>query len=97
VRLALGMDPQSAAFTPSNDLWRLQNDMLRVQQVQSEHSERLARLERQREEDARVKSVWGTSSPFPSVLGGTPQQGWTSVDRSGILANLLSTTATSSE
>jgi hypothetical protein len=49
--------------------------MLRVQQTVVDHSERLARLERQRDEDARLKSVWGTSSPFPSVLSGTPQQG----------------------
>jgi ubiquitin carboxyl-terminal hydrolase 4/11/15 len=73
------MDPQSAAFTPSSaaytprDDWRL--DMLRVQQTVVDHSERLSRLERRQEEDARMKSVWGTSSPFPGVLSGTPQQG----------------------
>ncbi|KAF2763298.1 UCH-domain-containing protein [Pseudovirgaria hyperparasitica] len=48
--------------------------MLRFQQVQSEHGDRLSRLERRHDDDARLKSVWGTSSPFPSVLGGTPQQ-----------------------
>jgi len=72
------MDPQSQAFTPyssNNDTWRLQSEVSRVQQVQVEHAERLARLERRQDEDARVKSVWGNSSPFPSVLSGTPQQG----------------------
>lgn len=72
------MDPQSQAFTPyssNNDTWRLQSEVARVQQVQVEHAERLARLERRQDEDARVKSVWGNSSPFPSVLSGTPQQG----------------------
>jgi hypothetical protein len=75
------MDPQSAAFTPSSaaftsrDDWRL--DMLRVQQTVVDHSERLSRLERRQDEDARMKSVWGTSSPFPGVLSGTPQQGET--------------------
>lgn len=69
------MDPQSAAFTPRDDLWRWQTEMLRVQQVQADHAERLMRLERRQEDDARMKSVWGTASPFPSVLGGTPQQG----------------------
>lgn len=69
------MDPQSVAFTPRDDIWRFQADMLRVQQTQADHAERLMRLERRQEDDARIKSVWGTSSPFPSVLTGTPQQG----------------------
>lgn len=72
------MDPQSQAFTPyssNNETWRLQSDLVRVQQLQAEHGERIARLERRQEDDARMKSVWGQSSPFPSVLSGTPQQG----------------------
>lgn len=73
------MDPQSQSFTPyssNNDTWRLQSDVARIQQVQHEHSERIARIERRQDEDARMKSVWGSNSPFPSVLsGGTPQQG----------------------
>lgn len=73
------MDPQSQAFTPyssNNDVWRLQTDVARIQQAQHEHGERIARLERRQDDEARVKSVWGNSSPFPSVLsGGTPQQG----------------------
>lgn len=79
------MDPQSQSFTPSSvnsntETWRLQGDVVRVQQVQAEHAERIARLERRQDEDARVKSVWGNQSPFPSVLstggaGGTPNQG----------------------
>lgn len=81
------MDPQSQSFTPfggssssgGGEPWRLQNDVMRLQQVQSEHSDRIGRLERRQDEDARVKSVWGNQSPFPSVLsggaGGTPNQG----------------------
>jgi hypothetical protein len=69
------MDPQSAAFTPRDDIWRFQSEMLRVQQTQSDHAERISRLERRQDDDARMKSVWGTSSPFPGVLSGTPQQG----------------------
>jgi ubiquitin carboxyl-terminal hydrolase 4/11/15 len=68
------MDPQSVAFQPRDDIWRFQDEMLRVQQNQAELSDRVSRLERQREDDSRLKNVWGTSSPFPSVLGGTPQQ-----------------------
>lgn len=72
------MDPQSQAFTPyssNNDTWRMQTDVARIQQIQTEHAERIARLERRQDDDARMKSVWGNSSPFPSVLSGTPQQG----------------------
>ena len=72
------MDPQSQSFTPlsNTETWRLQSDVSRIQQVQAEHSDRIARLERRQDDDARLKSVWGNSSPFPSVLsGGTPQQG----------------------
>ncbi|EME44921.1 hypothetical protein DOTSEDRAFT_70838 [Dothistroma septosporum NZE10] len=71
------MDPQSQSFTPqyssSSDSWRLQTDVARIQQIQAEHADRIARLERTHENDARMKSVWGSSSPFPSVLTGTPQ------------------------
>ncbi|MCJ1316744.1 hypothetical protein MMC15_002065 [Xylographa vitiligo] len=67
------MDSQFA-FASRDDLWQLQNEMKSVYATQSEHSDRLARLERRQEEDTRMKSVWGTSSPFPSILGGTPQQ-----------------------
>ncbi|KAM3416344.1 hypothetical protein BST61_g7948 [Cercospora zeina] len=59
----------------SNDHWRYQNDLVRVQQVQTDHAERIARLERKQDDDARMKSVWGNQSPFPSVLSGTPQHG----------------------
>ncbi|KAF2634783.1 UCH-domain-containing protein [Massarina eburnea CBS 473.64] len=68
------MDPESAAFQPRDDFWRIQGEMLRVQQTQADLSDRVSRLERRHEDDSRLKNVWGTSSPFPSVLGGTPQQ-----------------------
>ncbi|KAJ4338321.1 hypothetical protein N0V87_004089 [Didymella glomerata] len=68
------MDPESVAFQPRDDYWRFQSEMLRVQQSQAELSDRVARLERKQDDDSRLKNVWGTSSPFPSVLGGTPQQ-----------------------
>jgi ubiquitin carboxyl-terminal hydrolase 4/11 len=71
----LVMDPESAAFQPRDELWRVQSEMLRVQQSQAELADRVARLERRHDDDSRLKNVWGTSSPFPSVLTGTPQQG----------------------
>lgn len=69
------MDPQSVAFTPRTDPWGLQTEMSRVSQIQQEHGERLLRLEKRQEDEARMKSVWGTSSPFPGILSGTPQHG----------------------
>ena len=57
------------------DLWRLQNEMKNVYATQAEHADRLTRLERRYDEDARVKSVWGSSSPFPGILNGNSQQG----------------------
>jgi hypothetical protein len=69
------MDPESLSFTPRDDYWRFQTEMLRIQQNQSEIASRVTRLEQKQEDDSRLKNVWGTSSPFPSVLGGTPQTG----------------------
>ena len=63
------------AFASRDDLWRLQNDMKTVYATQAEHSHRIVRLERRQDDDARVKSVWGNTSPFPSGINGTPQQG----------------------
>lgn len=71
------MDPQSLAFIPSNsnDIWRLSTTMRDFKEVQQEHADRLSRLERKHEDDARLKSVWGSASPFPGILSGTPQHG----------------------
>jgi len=68
------MDPQSTAFQPQSEAWRYQNELARMQAVQADHAERLVRLERKNDDDAKMKSVWGGTSPFPSVLSGTPQQ-----------------------
>lgn len=62
-------------FTPLHqELHNVQMEVKQVQIVQASHAERLSRLERRQNEDAALKSVWN-SSPFPSVLGGTPQHG----------------------
>lgn len=68
------MDPQ-LDLASKEDLWRLQNEMKNVYATQAEHTDRIARLERRQEDDTRMKSVWGSQSPFPGILGGTPQQG----------------------
>ncbi|KAK0646035.1 hypothetical protein B0T16DRAFT_428964 [Cercophora newfieldiana] len=51
----------------------VQMDLKRVHSVQQQQSERIRLLEKRQADDAALKSVW--NSPFPSVLGGTPQHG----------------------
>lgn len=51
----------------------VQMDLKRVQTIQQNQSERIRLLEKRQADDAALKSVW--NSPFPSALGGTPQQG----------------------
>ncbi|KAI1074690.1 hypothetical protein F5B20DRAFT_428493 [Whalleya microplaca] len=55
------------------DLYTVHMDVKQMQIVQSNHAERLSRLEKRQADDAAMKSVW--NSPFPSALGGTPQHG----------------------
>jgi ubiquitin carboxyl-terminal hydrolase 4/11/15 len=68
------MDPQFAGVA-REDIWRLFAEMKHISAVQLEHNERLLRLERRQDDDARMRMAWNTSSPFPGVLSGTPQQG----------------------
>ena len=69
------MDPQSLAFQPQSEVWQLSNMMRNVQDIQQEHADRLLRLERRHEEESKVKSVWGPSSPFTGVLSGSSSHG----------------------
>ena len=57
------------------DLYHVQMDLKHVQSVQINHSDRISRLERRQADDAALKSVWGSGSPFPGILSGTPLQG----------------------
>lgn len=68
------MDPNLGAFRPHSETWLAQNELHSLQSIQAEHSDRLSRLERKIEDDARMKSVWGGASPFPRALSSTPQQ-----------------------
>lgn len=68
------MDPQSVTFIPQSDVW-LTDAMRTFQQTQQDHGERLGRLERRHDSDAKVRSVWGANSPFPTGLSGTPTHG----------------------
>lgn len=55
------------------ELYHVQMEVKHVQAVQINHADRLLRLEKRQADDAALKSVW--QSPFPSVIGGTPQHG----------------------
>lgn len=68
---SVGMDPRFG-IAP-DDLYTLQMEVKQVQYAQSNHAERLSRLEKRQADDAALKSVW--NSPFPGVLSGTPQHG----------------------
>jgi len=57
-------------FASREDIWRVLEEVKDLQATQIEHGERIARLERRRDDDARLKSVWGPLSPFPGTLSG---------------------------
>ncbi|PCG96997.1 Hypothetical protein PENO1_045020 [Penicillium occitanis (nom. inval.)] len=57
-------------FASREDIWRVFEEVKDLYSTQLEHGERIARLERRREDDARLKSVWGPISQFPSTMSG---------------------------
>lgn len=57
-------------FASREDIWRVFEEVKDLYSTQLEHGERLARLERRREDDARLKSVWGPLSSFPGTMSG---------------------------
>ncbi|KAI5283939.1 hypothetical protein KEM54_001712 [Ascosphaera aggregata] len=62
-------------FASREDLCHIQEEVKAIYATQLDHSERLVRLERRRQDDARMKNVWGTSafplSPLPSFGAGS--------------------------
>ena len=70
------MDPQYG-LASKDDLWRLQNEIRNVYATQAEHADRLMRLEQRQDSDNRIKSPWGSQSPYPGTINGTPQHGIT--------------------
>lgn len=56
-------------YSGPREFWQIVEDLKELHAVQFEQAERIARLERRRDEDARLKSVWGPLSPFPTPLG----------------------------
>lgn len=68
------MDLQSG-LASKQDLDYLQTQMKNVYATQAEHADRLMRLEQRQDTDSRLKSPWGSHSPFPGLLNGTSQHG----------------------
>ena len=62
-------------YATKEELWRLQESLTDISSTQSQHADRIMRLEKRREDDGRVKNVWTPSSPFTGVLGSAPQHG----------------------
>ncbi|KAF7588425.1 hypothetical protein BBP40_005723 [Aspergillus hancockii] len=58
-------------FASRDDIWRVFEELKELHATQFEQAERIARLERRRDEDAKLRSVWGPLSPFPSSVPGT--------------------------
>ena len=63
------------AFASRDDIWRLQESLNEISTIQGQHTERIMRLEKRRDDDTRLKSVWGPTSPFPGRLGDSGLQG----------------------
>jgi hypothetical protein len=63
------------SFASRDDIWRLQESLNEIATIQGQHTERIMRLEKRRDDDARVKSVWGSTSPYPVGIGGAGPQG----------------------
>ncbi|WEW57813.1 hypothetical protein PRK78_003280 [Emydomyces testavorans] len=61
------MDAQYS-FASREDIWRVHEEVKDLYATQLEHGERISKLERRRDEDARMKSLWGPFSPFPSAI-----------------------------
>lgn len=70
------MEPQFA-FASRDEFWRLQEDIKAMYAKQTDHGERLARLERRQQDDSRQKNIWGPSSPFSGILGNSANEGMT--------------------
>ncbi|KAJ5737157.1 uncharacterized protein N7483_002282 [Penicillium malachiteum] len=66
---AVAMDAQYP-LASRDEIWRIFEELKGLQVSQFEQAERIAQLERRRDEDARLKNLWGPSSPFPTPVGG---------------------------
>ncbi|KAJ5143618.1 uncharacterized protein N7515_002405 [Penicillium bovifimosum] len=53
-------------FASRDDIWRVFDELKELHITLYEQSERISQLERRRDEDARLRNLWGPVSPFPT-------------------------------
>lgn len=63
-------------FASRDDIWRVLDELKELQVAQFDQAERIARLERRRDGEMRLKSLWNPQSPFPPSAGGSIAPGW---------------------
>lgn len=63
-------------FATRDDLWRVFDELKELHLGQFEQNERIAKLERDRDDQARLKNVWSSAlSPLHSADGGPVPSG----------------------
>lgn len=62
-------------FASREDIWRVHEEVKDLLTTQAELGVRLSKLERRKEDDARMKSLWGPFSPFPVSAGNLAHTG----------------------
>lgn len=58
-------------FASRDELWNIIEQLKDIRIAHYQQSERIARLERRKDDDARLKNVWGPLSPFPPSAAGS--------------------------
>lgn len=51
-----------------DEFWRLQSAVDALTASQTQHNERIMRLEKKTDDGRSSKGLWGSSSPFPSAV-----------------------------
>ncbi|KAJ5542528.1 hypothetical protein N7535_004950 [Penicillium sp. DV-2018c] len=55
-------------FASRDDIWRVFDELKELHITLYEQGERISQLERRRDEDVRLRSLWGPISPFPTSV-----------------------------
>ena len=56
-------------FATKDEFWRLQDTLTELSTTQTQHTDKIMRLEKRLDDSGRPRNVWTPASPFPSVLG----------------------------